>query len=165
MKEERDAESGQRAKCTRNRHGNSEPFLSRGHRMATKTDMMRYRIILTARDFHTQFESSWIEPKRCMDNSSQDSRYRILTLATCTPFKVPAFQRQPDRKHLVWSIINIPLKHQRLVTPKPVAQLLHLFPYAMLKVLWSSQLRLAALRVLCAVCRVVRCVVADMLFT
>jgi hypothetical protein len=85
-----------------------------------------------------------------MDNSSQDSRYKILTLATCTPFKVPAFQRQPDRKHRVWSIINIPLKHQRLVTPKPVAQLLHLFPYAMLKVLWSSQLRLAALRVLCA---------------
>jgi hypothetical protein len=106
--------------------------------MGHQTDPMLYRIILTARDFHTWFESFRVKPKRCMDSSSQDSRYRIFPLATCTPFKVSAFQYRPDHEHRVRSIINIPLKHQRLVTPKPVAQLLHSFPYAMLKVLRSS---------------------------
>jgi hypothetical protein len=94
--------------------------------------------ILTARDFHTRVESFQIKPKRCMDRSSQDSRYKIFPLATCTPSKVPAFQYRSDHEHRVRSIIDIPLKHQRPVTPKPVAQLLHSFPYAMLKVLRSS---------------------------
>jgi hypothetical protein len=64
------------------------------------------------------------------------------------------------------------MKHQHLMTPKPVAQLLHSFPYAIQSPA-SSELRLVALcvlcavlcTVLCAVLCVVRCVVASNLFT